>query len=110
MNTVARVTFRPRARLLSLLGEQLISDQAVGLIELVKNGYDADATRVDVAIMGLSATESTRIEVRDNGIGMSRIDIEEKWLSPAIDHKERQKKTKSRSSRGRAPSSRATSS
>ncbi len=103
MNTDTKITFRPRARLLSLLGEQLISDQAVGLIELVKNSYDADATRVDVAITGLSTTESTRIEVRDNGIGMSRSDIEEKWLSPAIDHKERQKKTKSRSSRGRLP-------
>lgn len=102
MNT-ARITFRPRARLLSLLGEQLISDQAVGLIELVKNSYDADATQVDVAILGLSTTESTRIEVRDNGSGMSRVDIEEKWLSPAIDHKERQKKAKSRSSRGRLP-------
>ncbi|MFQ3661340.1 MAG: ATP-binding protein [Chloroflexaceae bacterium] len=70
---------------------------------MVKNSYDADATRVDVAITGLLTTESTRIEVRDNGIGMSRSDIEEKWLSPAIDHKERQKKAKSRSSRGRLP-------
>jgi hypothetical protein len=34
--TTTQATFRPRARLLSLLGEQLISDQAVGLIELVK--------------------------------------------------------------------------
>ena len=32
--------FRPRARLVSILGEHLISDQAVGLIELVKNAYD----------------------------------------------------------------------
>jgi len=103
LNTATKATFRPRARLLSLLGEQLISDQAVGLIELVKNSYDADATRVEVAILGLSTAESTRIEVRDNGIGMSRVDIEEKWLSPAIDHKERQKKAKSRSSRGRLP-------
>lgn len=103
MSTSPKITFRPRARLLSLLGEQLISDQAVGLIELVKNGYDADATRIEVSILGLSATEHTCIEVRDNGIGMSRLDIEEKWLSPAIDHKERQKKARSRSPRGRLP-------
>ncbi|MGB9631713.1 MAG: ATP-binding protein [Chloroflexaceae bacterium] len=103
MGTTTKTTFRPRARLLSLLGEQLITDQAVGLIELVKNSYDADATCVDVALLGLSTTESTRIEIRDNGCGMSRVDIEEKWLSPAIDHKERQKKSKSRSPRGRLP-------
>lgn len=103
MSSATKITFRPRARLLSLLGEQLISDQAVGLIELVKNGYDADASHVDVAILGLSMAESTRVEVRDNGMGMSRSDIEEKWLSPAIDHKERQKKAKTRSTRGRLP-------
>lgn len=103
MGTATKTTFRPRARLLSLLGEQLITDQAVGLIELVKNSYDADATCVNVALLGLSRTESTRIEIRDNGCGMSRVDIEEKWLSPAIDHKERQKKAKSRSPRGRLP-------
>lgn len=45
-STTTTASFRPRARLLSLLGEQLISDQAVGLIELVKNAYDADATRL----------------------------------------------------------------
>lgn len=103
MSTATKITFRPRARLLSLLGEQLISDQAVGLIELVKNGYDADASQVEVAILGLSTPESTRIEVRDNGFGMSQTDIEQKWLSPAIDHKEQQKKAKTRSTRGRLP-------
>ena len=43
-----QMAFRPRARLVSVLGEHLISDQAVGLVELVKNAYDADATEVEV--------------------------------------------------------------
>jgi hypothetical protein len=94
MTTTTQATFRPRARLLSLLGEQLISDQAVGLIELVKNSYDADATHVDVELTNLSNPEQTRIILRDNGIGMTRDDIEQKWLSPAVDHKEQQKKKK----------------
>jgi signal transduction histidine kinase len=98
-----QASFRPRARLLSLLGEQLISDQAVGLIELVKNAYDADATLVEIELHDLTNPEATRITLRDNGFGMTRDDIEQKWLSPAVDHKERQKKQKQRTPRGRLP-------
>lgn len=98
-----RATFRPRARLLSLLGEQLISDQAVGLIELVKNAYDADATRIEVELTGLTNPDQTRIMLRDNGMGMTHDDIEHKWLSPAVDHKEQQKKKKQRTPLGRLP-------
>ncbi len=97
------VVFRPRARLLSLLGEQLISDQAVGLIELVKNAYDADSTRVEIELLELNTPETTRVVLRDNGFGMTREDIEQKWLSPAVNHKERQKKAKQRTPLGRLP-------
>src|SRR6266545_3993720 len=100
---VQTATFRPRARLLSLLGEQLISDQAVGLIELVKNAYDADATCVEIELTGLSSVDTSQIVLRDNGFGMNLADIEQKWLSPAVDHKERQKKAKERTPRGRLP-------
>jgi signal transduction histidine kinase len=37
---------RPRARILRTLGDELISSEAVAVVELVKNSYDADATRV----------------------------------------------------------------
>src|SRR5260221_648717 len=40
---------RPRARLISLIGEELISDEAVAVVELVKNAYDADATKVAIS-------------------------------------------------------------
>ncbi len=105
MNTIdpLHVVFRPQARLLSLLGEQLISDQAVGLIELVKNAYDADATRVEIELLGLAKPETTRIAIRDNGFGMTRQDVEQKWLSPAVSHKERQKKARQRTPLGRLP-------
>ncbi len=98
-----QTAFRPRARLLSMLGEQLISDHAVGLIELVKNAYDADATNVAIHMTQLAASETTCIAIQDNGLGMTRDDIEQKWLSPAVDHKERQKQQKQRSPRGRLP-------
>ena len=40
------IKFRPHARLLTMLGEQLIENDQIALVELVKNSYDADATRV----------------------------------------------------------------
>jgi hypothetical protein len=97
------VTFRPRARLVSILGEHLISDQAVGLIELVKNAYDADATEVEVQLLGLASPETTAVLVQDNGTGMTFADVEGKWLSPAVDHKERDKRANQRTRLGRLP-------
>lgn len=40
------------ARLIMQLGEQLIEDELVALLELIKNAYDADANNVDVDIKG----------------------------------------------------------
>jgi signal transduction histidine kinase len=87
----------------SVLGEHLISDQAVGLIELVKNAYDADATEVLIELLGLTHADTTTVIVRDNGTGMTIDDIADKWLSPAVDHKERAKQQRQRTKLGRLP-------
>lgn len=97
------VAFRPRARLVSVLGEHLISDQAVGLVELVKNAYDADATEVTVELLNLADPETALVVVEDNGVGMTLNDLVGKWLSPAVDHKERKKRRAERTPRGRLP-------
>jgi hypothetical protein len=95
--------FRPRARLVAILGEHLISDQAVGLIELVKNAYDADATEVTVEIQNTVDSDKTSVVISDNGFGMTIDDIRLKWLSPAEDHKERDKRENRRTRLGRLP-------
>jgi signal transduction histidine kinase len=87
----------------SVLGEHLISDQAVGLIELVKNAHDADATEVHIELFGLAKPETTTVIIRDNGTGMTLSDLEDKWLSPAVDHKERDKQQSRRTPLGRLP-------
>jgi len=98
-----KTTFRPRARLVSILGEHLISDQAVGVLELVKNSYDADATEVTVELLSLESPEKATVVVTDNGSGMSLNDVTEKWLSPAVDHKEQNKRKQIRTQLGRLP-------
>lgn len=48
MSEQAKHIFRPKALLMVLLGEQLIKNHTLALFELVKNAYDADASRVDI--------------------------------------------------------------
>lgn len=73
---------RPRARLISLIGEELISDELVALVELVKNSYDADASVVHVKFEGDSSERPERIIVSDDGIGMSLDTVLGVWLEP----------------------------
>jgi hypothetical protein len=44
-----RAAFRARARLLALLGDQLIGSDQLAVFELVKNAYDADS-EVDASV------------------------------------------------------------
>ena len=78
-------TLRPRARLISLIGEDLISDEAVAVVELVKNSYDADARRVSVRF---DADES-RLVVEDDGHGMSLDTVLQTWFEPGTVSKKR---------------------
>lgn len=96
-------TFRPRARLVSVLGEQLIRDATVGLLELVKNGYDADADTVTVKLLNLANPAETTIIVEDDGYGMDLDTILYKWLEPATGHKEAAKEREQRTLKGRLP-------
>jgi signal transduction histidine kinase len=106
MNTQNRAetfSFRPKARLLVLLGEQLIGSPRLALFELVKNSYDADANSVMVTLTGLD-TEAAAIELLDDGIGMSFEDIRDIWLVPGADHKLKAKEDLRRSEiHGRLP-------
>jgi len=46
--------FRPYARLMNILGDQLITDKKVAVIEIIKNSYDADAGWVKVRFNNMS--------------------------------------------------------
>ena len=69
-----------RARLMLLLGEQLITDETAAVSELVKNSYDADAENVIVTLSKPSSKDDGRIEVWDNGNGMSLDTVLSSWL------------------------------
>lgn len=69
-----------RARLMLLLGEQLITDEVAAVSELVKNSYDADASKVSVKLSNVSNPTIGYIVVRDNGHGMTREKLLSSWL------------------------------
>ena len=79
--------FRPRARLLPLLGDQLIRDARLAVFELVKNSYDADASRVTVLLERVASPESGRIVVSDDGEGMDYTTVTNVWLEPGTDYR-----------------------
>jgi hypothetical protein len=78
---MSKVKFRPAARILSSIGEDLIQDKIAAVVELVKNAYDADSKEVTIAI------NKSNIVIADKGDGMSYNDIINKWIIPATSDK-----------------------
>ena len=66
-----RAVFQPRARILRLLGEELISDEIIAVAELVKNAHDADARTCTIRFTSVTGPDG-EIQVSDDGSGMSR--------------------------------------
>ena len=91
-----RLNFRADAHLIRVLGEQLIASEKVGILELIKNAYDAGASYCRVRIESVpSLPEGDKsqymfpelpgpvIVIEDDGSGMTREVIESGWLRPA---------------------------
>ena len=94
--------FRPRARLLQLLGDELIGSARLAVFELVKNAYDADAGVVRVVLENIESPDASII-VEDDGDGMTLEAIRDIWLVPGHDHRARQRAALERTRRGRLP-------
>jgi signal transduction histidine kinase len=90
------LNFTADAHLIQVLGEQLIASERVGILELVKNAFDAGATYCNVKIEKVSALpqipetlyqfnefDGPVIVIEDDGSGMTKEQIELGWLRPA---------------------------
>ncbi|MDR9750995.1 ATP-binding protein [Pseudomonas sp. SZMC_28357] len=74
--------FTVDAALLRELGERLVGKPHIALAELVKNSYDADATKVTIRF------GKDTISVIDNGDGMSPLEFKNFWLRIGTTHKQ----------------------
>lgn len=80
-----KVHFLSHVNIKNIIGKELINDDSVAVMELVKNSYDAGASRVDVEFKNLKSDDTLNHEIiiSDNGKGMSKEDILHKWLNLA---------------------------
>ncbi len=73
--------FRVSAGLKRIIGRDLITNEFVAIFELIKNSFDAGALQVDLVFL------DDQLFIIDDGKGMSRHDIVEKWLFVAYSAK-----------------------
>lgn len=77
-----KLEFKVSSALKNIIGRQLITDKYVAIFELVKNSYDAAAEQIEIIYDGNS------IVISDDGCGMNKYDILNKWLFVAYSDKE----------------------
>lgn len=75
--------FNIRARTVDLLGRQQIASISTAISELFKNAHDAYASIAEVDYF----RDDGLFVLRDDGMGMSRNDFEERWLTLGTDSK-----------------------
>jgi signal transduction histidine kinase len=81
-------SFKVRARALNQLGEQLIKNESIALLELIKNAYDADASKCDVMMVKPDSMEHGEIIIIDDGEGMDADILKNVWLEIGTKYKE----------------------
>lgn len=79
------INFTVDSALLAELGERLVGKPYIALAELVKNSYDADATKVKIELN----PKKREIVVADNGHGMDFNDFKNFWMRIGSTHKEK---------------------
>lgn len=77
-----KLTFTVDSALFRELGERLVGRPHIALAELIKNSYDADATEAVIRV------HDDRIEVLDNGHGMTFSEFKNYWMRVGSPHKQ----------------------
>jgi signal transduction histidine kinase len=77
------LSFTIESRILRELGERLVKQPEVALLELIKNAYDADATKCTI-----SYTAKKSLAVSDDGSGMTLDRFESAWMRIGTSSKE----------------------
>lgn len=81
-----KLHFKVSAGLKNIIGKELINDKFIAIFELVKNSYDAGAKNVTIKFGNIYSNDST-IYIIDDGKGMSKQEIIDKWLFVAYSEK-----------------------
>lgn len=79
-------SFKISSALKDHIGKDLITDEYVAFLEIIKNSFDANATDVKI-IFDSEGKFIDRIVIVDNGDGMNDDDLKNKWLFVAYSEK-----------------------
>ena len=110
---MAIVHFKTNVQLKSIIGKDLINDDNIAILELVKNSYDANSPKALIVFQNIKENDdpqltitsktkdknlkpftsnTSRIIIQDFGVGMDTKDIRDKWINIAYSEKKSQKK------------------
>lgn len=81
--------FKTRARALDLLGRQQIAGIPTAINELIKNAHDAYADKFDIDFL----RHKNMLVLRDDGLGMTKDEFENRWLTLGTESKLSNSKT-----------------
>jgi len=97
------INFISSPRLLKILGGYMIKDHTTGIMELIKNGFDADAKNVIVTVRNPTQPSQTQIIVQDDGIGMTDDEVRGPWATAGTNSKQKKKIDNIKTAKGRTP-------
>lgn len=83
------LSFSVESRVLRELGERLVKQPEVALVELIKNAYDADATACSV-----SYDPPASISIADDGHGMTLDEFKNGWMRIGTSSKESESRSR----------------
>ena len=86
---LTQLPFQISAGMKSIIGKELITDPNTAIFELVKNSYDANASKVTIIFENIlpGKKQQSRLLVIDDGDGMSLDEIQKKWLFAGFSEK-----------------------
>jgi signal transduction histidine kinase len=106
---MAKVSFRTNVLLKSIIGKDLITDDNIAVLELVKNSFDAGSKESNIIFRNVIPKQeikeykklnSSEIIIFDSGSGMSEYDLINKWLNIAYSDKKAKKEEHNRTLAG----------
>src|SRR4051794_11142194 len=99
---MSKVHFRTNVLLKSIIGKDLITDDNIAVLELVKNSFDANSKKVEILFLNTQNNDdnlkaqkptpkSSKIIIKDIGVGMNELDLTDKWLNIAYSDKKQKR-------------------
>ena len=95
---MGNVHFKTNILLKNIIGKDLITDDNLAVLELVKNSFDAGSPKVSIKFsnivsnddhtqLKLPTKQTSQLIIKDEGVGMNEDDLINKWLNIAYSEK-----------------------